>query len=49
MPCVIGEGGVEKIVEIELNKTEKKMLDKSINAVNSLVDACKKIAPKLGK
>ena len=49
VPCVIGEGGVEKIVEIELNKTEKKMLDKSINAVNSLVDACKKIAPKLGK
>ncbi|MEM9204711.1 MAG: malate dehydrogenase [Pseudomonadota bacterium] len=49
VPTVIGSGGIERIVEINLNRTEQKMLDKSVNAVNGLVEACVKIAPNLAK
>ena len=49
VPVVIGAGGVERIVEIELNPTEKAMFDKSVDSVKSLVEACKTIAPNLGK
>ena len=48
VPAVIGANGVEKIVEIELNETEKAMFAKSVDSVKGLVDACKKIAPQLG-
>jgi malate dehydrogenase len=47
VPVVIGAGGVERIVEIQLSGAEQKQFDKSVQAVNGLVDACKKIAPKL--
>ena len=47
VPSVIGAGGVERIIEIDLNKTEQKMLDKSIEAVQGLCEACIKIAPNL--
>ncbi|MCE0505553.1 MULTISPECIES: malate dehydrogenase [unclassified Roseivivax] len=43
VPTVIGDGGVERIVEIEMNKDEKSMFDSSVNAVKGLVDACKGI------
>ena len=49
VPVVIGEGGVERVVEIELNKAEKKMFDGSVEAVKGLIAACQKIDPKLGK
>jgi len=49
VPAVIGAKGVERIVEIEMNRTEKTMFDKSVDSVRGLVDACKKIAPDLGK
>ncbi|MCC7260761.1 MAG: malate dehydrogenase [Alphaproteobacteria bacterium] len=39
VPVVIGAGGVEKIVEIELNATEKAMFDHSVNAVRELSKA----------
>jgi malate dehydrogenase len=48
VPAVIGAKGVERIVEIELNGTERAMFDKSVEAVRTLVDACIKIAPGLG-
>ena len=35
---VIGAGGVEKIVAIELSSDEKAMLDKSANAVRELIE-----------
>ncbi len=41
VPTIIGAGGVEKIVEIELNADEKKMLDHSINSVKTLVEVAK--------
>jgi len=49
VPVVIGSKGVERIVEIELNSAERGMFEKSAKAVESLVEACKKIAPDLGK
>ena len=49
VPVVIGAKGVERIVEIELNSAERGMFEKSAQAVQSLVEACKKIAPDLGK
>jgi len=48
VPVVIGAGGAERIVEISLNSSEQKAFDKSVEAVNGLIEACKKIAPKLG-
>jgi malate dehydrogenase len=49
VPVVIGSKGVERVVEIDLNGTERGMFDKSVQAVEGLVEACKKIAPNLGK
>ena len=49
VPAVIGSKGVERIVEIQLNGAERGMFEKSAEAVASLVDACKKIAPHLAK
>jgi malate dehydrogenase len=48
VPVVIGAKGVERIVEIELNGAERAMLEKSVDSVRGLVDACLKIAPSLG-
>ena len=47
VPTVIGANGVERIVEIKLNKTEQAMFDKSVEAVKGLVAACKVIDPSL--
>jgi malate dehydrogenase len=44
---IIGKNGVEKIVEIDLNKDEKEEFDSSVNSVKNLVEACQKIAPNL--
>ena len=43
MPTVIGANGIEKIVNITLNKEEQEMFDKSVEAVKGLVEACKGI------
>jgi malate dehydrogenase len=45
VPVIIGARGVEKIVEIELDATEKAMFAKSVASVQGLVDACKTINP----
>jgi malate dehydrogenase len=49
VPVVIGAKGVERIVELELNSAEREMFDKSAASVQGLVDACRKIAPDLGR
>ena len=43
VPVVIGAKGVERIVEVEFNAEEKAMFDKSVAAVQSLIDATNKI------
>jgi malate dehydrogenase len=49
VPTVIGSGGVERVIELELNKSEQKMFDKSVAAVQTLCEACVNIAPNLKK
>src|SRR5438477_358383 len=48
VPVVVGEKGVERIVELELTADERSALMKSADAVRGLIDACKKLEPKLG-
>jgi malate dehydrogenase len=49
VPVVIGEKGVERILEIELNKSETKLFKASIASVKSLMRACAKIDKRLVK
>ena len=43
VPVVIGANGVERVVEIDLNKAEKAMFDKSVAAVRGLIDVVRKL------
>jgi malate dehydrogenase len=43
VPCIIGAGGVEKIVEIELNDEAKANFQVSVDAVKELLAACRAI------
>ena len=47
VPVVIGENGVERIAEIELNDDDKAGFKKSVDAVHGLMAAAKVIAPDL--
>ncbi len=47
LPAVIGEKGIERIVELDLTDAEKAALAKSADAVRGLIEACKKLEPKL--
>ncbi len=42
VPCVLGTGGVEKILEIELDDAEKKAFQESIDHVKELVEVASK-------
>jgi malate dehydrogenase len=46
-PCVIGAGGVERVVEIALSDEAKANLNVSVEAVKELLVACKAIDPSL--
>jgi malate dehydrogenase len=48
VPVVIGAGGVEKIVEIDLKPEAKANFQVSVDAVRELLTACKGIDPSLG-
>ncbi|MFL6741226.1 MAG: malate dehydrogenase, partial [Sphingomicrobium sp.] len=43
VPCVLGAGGVEKIVEIELDDAARENFDVSVDAVKELLVACRQI------
>jgi len=47
MPAVIGENGIERIVELELTADERAALGKSADAVRGLIEACKKLDTRL--
>src|SRR5690606_16666554 len=47
VPAIIGAGGVERIIEIGLNRSEQKMFEHSVEAVRGLCEACTGIAPNL--
>jgi malate dehydrogenase len=43
VPCVLGAGGVEKVVEFELDATEQALMDNSVNPVKGLIADLKKM------
>ena len=47
VPVIIGAGGVERIIEIDLDRAEQSMFVNSVQAVEGLVAACKAIQPAL--
>lgn len=47
VPTIIGAGGIERIVEIELIGEEKVGFDHSVEAVKGLIEACVNIDPSL--
>ena len=47
VPVIIGSGGVEKIIELELNSEEKKNFEKSVESVKDLFNVARKIDPSL--
>jgi len=46
VPVILGAGGVEKIVEIELNADEKAEFGKSVDSVRGLIAKSKELMPK---
>ena len=48
VPVVIGEGGVERVVEIDLKDEAKANFQLSVDAVKELLVACKQIDGSLG-
>ena len=48
VPVVIGAKGVEKVVEIKLNKVEKAMFKKSVRTVRDLLKSIAKLEKRLG-
>ena len=47
VPCIIGAGGVERIVEIKMNDAAQGNFNVSVEAVRELLVACKSIDPSL--
>ena len=47
VPVILGAGGVERLVEIQMTADENAMFQKSVDAVKGLVAACKVIDPSL--
>ncbi|MFC3442103.1 malate dehydrogenase [Sphingobium rhizovicinum] len=47
VPVIIGKGGVEQVIEIDLNDEAKANLQVSVDAVKELLEACKGIDPSL--
>jgi malate dehydrogenase len=45
VPVILGAGGVERIIEIELSPAERAAFQKSVDAVKGLVETMAKLAP----
>ena len=41
VPCVLGAGGVERIIEVEMTTAERKLFDASVDHVKALVEQIK--------
>ncbi|MBL1218332.1 MAG: malate dehydrogenase [Planctomycetes bacterium] len=46
-PCLLGKGGVEKVIEIELDGNEKELMNASISHVKDLVGVVREAFPEL--
>ncbi|HEU4696008.1 MAG TPA: malate dehydrogenase [Sphingomicrobium sp.] len=49
VPCIIGAGGVERVIEIELDQVARENFDVSVDAVKELLEACKQIDNSLAE
>jgi len=49
VPVIIGKRGVEKVLEIKFNSTEKEMFQKSVDAVRKLTQDLFKLDTDLSK
>ena len=47
VPCVLGSGGVERVLEVELDAEERKLMDASIAHVKELVEIVRQTFPDL--
>jgi len=47
VPCILGAGGMEKVVEIKLDTDERKLMDESISHVKDLVETVRRTFPDL--
>ncbi len=43
VPVIIGKGGIENIIELDLSKDSRKQFSNSVEAVNQLLNKCKKL------
>jgi malate dehydrogenase len=48
VPCILGSGGVEKVIEIDLTNDEQALMQNSVDAVKELVEIVKSTFPELG-
>ncbi len=48
VPCILGTGGMEKVIEIDLAGEERKLMDVSISHVKELVKIVQETFPELG-
>jgi malate dehydrogenase len=49
VPVIIGANGVERIIEVQMNASEKAEFDKSAGAVRDLCEVGKKLLKETGK
>ena len=47
VPCVLGAGGIEKVIEVELDADERKLMDESIRHVKDLIQTVRETFPEL--
>ncbi|WP_074381211.1 malate dehydrogenase [Bartonella doshiae] len=47
VPVILGANGVERVIEINLNKEERDAFERSVNAVHKLCETCIAIVPSL--
>jgi malate dehydrogenase len=47
VPCIIGAGGMERVVQVELDESEQALMDASIAHVKELVEIVRKTFPDL--
>jgi malate dehydrogenase len=47
VPCILGSAGVEKVIEIDLDETERALMDESISHVKDLVGTVTEMFPDL--
>ena len=47
VPCILGAGGVEKIIEIEFDDSERALMNESISHVKDLIKIVRDTFPEL--